>query len=271
MVDLMSLGSTSLMNFIRPMNVTAPLEPLFLLPEIKDPSKWREGKLPFADDDKHMFMAVLLANSFYVANQSVKEGEITKTSDLINPKWKGQIVIQDPSVSGNGSDWFAFVMTNILGPERGGQFMRELVNLQPVITRDSRQMTEWVARGKYQIGVAASVSTPVEFIKDGAPISFIRVKEPRTLSAGGGVIATFKDVPHPNARILYINWLLSKEGSTIYAPAYGYPSTRVDVPTEAFIPALVPAPGDVIPDQDYEIKKGELLKVAADLFGSLRQ
>ncbi len=271
LVDLMQLGSTSLTNFIQPMHVTVPIEPLLVLPDVIDPGKWREGKLPFADAERHMFMATLLANNFIVTNnEAVKESDITSTPDLLNPKWKGKIVIQDPGLAGNGNDWFSFTIINILGAEKGEAFMRNLVKQEPVLSRDSRQMTEWVARNKYSIAIAPSMSMAVEFIRNGAPISFARVKEPRSLSPGSGVISTFKEVPHPNAAKLYINWLLSKEGSTVFAPAYGYPSTRVDVPTDSFIPAMIPAPGDVIPDPDYELKKGELLKLAAEIFAGLR-
>ncbi len=270
--DIVQTGPASLINFIRPLNVTIPIEPLLVLPEVKDLSRWREGRYPFFDDEKHMFMMVLMASAYYVYNQDlVKKGEITLSTDIINPKWKGKIAMQDPSVSGGGSDWFTFTVTYILGTERGERFMRDLAKLEPIVTRDSRQLTEWVAREKYPIGIAPSVSMPVEFIRARAPISFAAVKEPRPLTPGGGVITTFKDSPHPNARKLYINWVLSKEGSTLYAPAHGYPSTRVDVPTEAFIPALIPAPGDVMLDQEYELKKGGMLKLAAEIFGSLRK
>ncbi len=270
--DIVQTGATSLINYIRPLNVTIPIEPLLVLPEVKDRSKWRLGKYPFIDDEKHMFMIVLLANSYYVYNKNlVREGEITATPDVLNPKWKGKITMQDPSVTGNGSDWFSFTVTKVLGPERGEKFMRDLIKQDPVVTRDSRQLTEWVAREKYPIGIAPSMSMPVEFIRAGAPIAFAAVNEPRSLTPGGGVITTFKDSPHPNARTLYLNWVLSKEGSTIYAPAHGYPPTRVDVPTDAFIPALIPKPEDIMPDQEYELKKGQLLKLSGEIFGSLRK
>jgi ABC-type Fe3+ transport system substrate-binding protein len=37
---------------------------------------------------------------------------------------------------------------------------------------------------------------------------------------------------HPNAAKLYLNWLLTKEGGTIFAKSTGDPSMRADVPTD---------------------------------------
>ncbi len=44
-------------------------------------------------------------------------------------------------------------------------------------------MVEWVARGKYAISIGPSMAIPSDFIKMGAPIAFIDVKEPRSFVA----------------------------------------------------------------------------------------
>jgi len=84
----------------------------------------------------------------------------------------------------------------------------------------------------------------------GAPFAFIDVKEPRRLNSGYGIICVFKKAPHPNATKLFVNWLLSKEGSSVFARATQYASTRADVPPEGILPIMVPRPGDVCPEAD---------------------
>ncbi len=268
--DIGFFGGTSFINDIKPMGINLPLEPLLVLPEVRDPKNWRGDKLPYFDKERMAFCVVSLATSYYQRNINlVNEKEITSSMDLLNPKWKGKIVMGDPGISGGANSWFTWIFEGILGKEQGSQFMKKLINQNPSITRDERQLTEWVARGKYDIGIGSSVSVPAKFIQMGAPIAFIDTKEPRYLSSGFGIVEAFRNAPHPNAAKLFLNWILSREGGTIFSRAAEYPSTRSDVPPGAILPILVPRPDDVDPYikyDHYESMKGEMRKVAAGIF-----
>ncbi len=268
--DAVIIGDTSWFDEVRPMKIAAPLDPLLVLPEVKDPTKWRGGKLPMMDESRQALAFATIADQFYTVNKEmVKEGEIATVTDLLKPAWKGKIVMNDPSMSGNGSAWFAFVMLKVLGEEKGGQFMRDLVKQGPIISRDSRQITEWVARGKYPLAVAASLGMPISFIKQGAPIRLARMKDGTVLTTGIGIVLSTNYAPHPAAAQLFLNWLLSKEGGNVWTQAYGYPSTRLDASTKGFLPEVIPASTDIYPDEAYIVKKAHLNKVAAEIFGPL--
>ncbi len=255
---------------IRPMKITAPLDPLLILPEVKDPTKWRGDKLPMMDDTHQALAFATIASQYYTVNQEmVKEGDLTTVTDLLKPAWKGKIVINDPTISGNGSAWFTFVVVKALGEEKGKQFMRDLVKQEPVISRDNRQMIEWVARGKYPVAVGATAGISISFIKQGAPVRMVRVKDGIVLTTGIGIAMVTNYAPHPAAAQVFANWLLSKEGGTVWSQAYGYPSTRLDVSTKGFLPEIIPLPTDIYPDEAYIIKKVETRKLAAEIFGSL--
>ncbi len=270
--DAIIVGDSNWFNEVRPMKITQPLEPLLILPEVNDPTKWRGGKLPMMDDTRQAVAIATIANQFYTVNQElVKEGELTTVTDLLKPAWKGKLVMNDPSLSGNGSAWFTFTMVKVLGEEKGKQFMRDLAKQEPVISKDSRQIIEWVARGKYPLAVGASLTMPISFIKQGAPIRLARVKDGTVLTTGVGIAMATNYAPHPAAAQLFINWLLSREGGTVWSQAYGYPSTRLDVTTKGFLPEIIPAPTDILPDEAYSLKKGEMLKVAVEVFGSLKK
>ncbi len=150
--------------------------------------------------------------------------------------------------------------------------MKNLVAQKPAITRDNRQMIEWVARGKYAISIGPSMAIPSDFIKMGAPIAFIDVKEPRSLSPSSGIISVFKNAPHPDAARLFLNWIMAKEGSQVFSSSYGYPSLRKDVSTEGILPIMLPRTGDVYPEwkyDDFGRLQGEMRKVAAKVFAPL--
>lgn len=264
-VDVGIVGVGPYFNTFKTM--TIPLKPMFVLEEVKKPDIWLGGSQPFYDDNS--LMVTLFPLQFYVINlDMVKMEELTSTLDLLNPKWKGQIVISDPRISGQANDWFIYTLVEILGREKGIQFMKDLLKQDPVITRDERLLTEWVAQRKYAIGVSPSTSIPIEFIKKGARIAFADVKEPRELTPGHGLLYAFKDSPHPKAQNLFVNWILSKEGSSVFAPALGYPSTRLDVPTDSFLPFMVPRKGDVNVYQKYDFAslKNEGIQIAREIF-----
>jgi ABC-type Fe3+ transport system substrate-binding protein len=48
--------------------------------------------------------------------------------------------------------------------------------------------------------------------------------------------------PHPNAAVIYLNWLLSKEGQALYSKGAETSSRRLGVPTD-IPPCFVPRPG----------------------------
>lgn len=273
LADVGLMGPTTFTNELVPLNALIPLDPVLILPDVKDPSKWLDGRLPYLDKGHMAFRVVLTALPFYSRNTDlVKPEEINYSTDLLNPKWKGKIAMNDPSISGNAADWFAFTLMETMGMEKGLQFMQGLAKQEPQVTRDERLLAEWIAKGKYAIGTGSSPSAPAQFIKMQAPIAFIETKEPKSMSSGSGLLEMFKDGPHPNASKLFVNWILSKEGSAIYAPASEYPSARVDVPKDSFLSALVPKAGDVDPVEKYERyeeRKGELRKVSAEIFGHL--
>ena len=50
-----------------------------------------------------------------------------------------------------------------------------------------------------------------------------------------------KDGPHPNAVKLFVNWLMSQEGQTVFGKAKGASSPRNDV--QDFMPEVVRVPG----------------------------
>ena len=57
-------------------------------------------------------------------------------------------------------------------------------------------------------------------------------KEGIYASSGSGNLVILKHAPHPNATKVFVNWLLSKEGQTIFTNAMGQPTRRFDVDTQ---------------------------------------
>ncbi len=268
--DVGMLGVSTTINDLKPKGMIVPLDKFLLLPEVTDQMKWKGGKLPYLDKT-HMAFGFVAMNShaIIINSQLVKDGEITSQRDLLNPKWKNKIVMSDPSVSGNANTWFGHVLLDLYGKNEGKKFMQELAKQNPLVGRDERMIVEWVARGKYPIGIGPSPRQVLAFKAAGAPIVWPKLKETPAVTAGTGVVSLFDKVPHPNAATLFINWLLSKEGGEVFSKGIGYPSVRVDVSAEGFDPMLVPGPTAVSEGEDTQLAKGELRKTAVEIFGHL--
>lgn len=263
-------GGTTITQVLHPNGVVDPIEPALLLPEVIDPKLWREGKLPFVGKERTSFMFLAYSTPALAINTDlVKPEEIKSFNDLLNPKWKGKIVMNDPSVRGIGLKAFGFVG----GVRMGMDFMRELAKQEPIILRDQRLQGEWLAKGKYPVAFAPDDQVMTDFIKVGAPVRVIEAQEGGFLTGGFGHVCLLNRAPHPNAAKVFINWHLSKEGQTIFSQAYGAPSQRLDTPTEGINPVRLLKPGVSYfngDDPDFEAKLNtEYAKLAKDIFGAL--
>ncbi len=269
LADVGHLGETTHTMDIKPLGVTVPLTNLLVLPEVTNPSNWITGKLPYVDRDQHILMFMSLASpSVMVNTDMVKEGEITSFMDVLKPQWKKKIILSDPTVSGPSPNTLA-TLVRVLGREKALDVFRQLAAQEPVISRDTRLIQEWVARGRYPVSIGASQTVYSEFKAAGAPVQFLILKEPRFTSGGPGNISVFSNNPHPKAAQLYINWLLSKEGSTIWSKGTGYPAGRVDISKEGLDPSFVPRGDEVFPDEELLNLRVEMRKIAAEIFGPL--
>jgi len=247
-VDVYGAGSNGMMQLLKPAGLLGALEPMLILPEVTDGKNWSTGKVPFVDKDK-TFMgmtAVPLGGAIYNTTL-IKKGEIAYYKDLLKPQYKGKITINDPTTTGAGGDFFLHLTVNIWDLDQARDYLRQLVVQQEaVIERDNRIHTESVARGKYAIGLAPNDSNLSALLDQGAPIDMAFFKEGVRLGYAASVIGMPVKSSHPNAAKLFVNWLLSKEGATVFSKVYGSPSLRNDVPTEGINPIFIRQPGEKI-------------------------
>jgi iron(III) transport system substrate-binding protein len=242
-VDVVVHGTTSVINGLLPEAAIDPIIPALMGPD-NDPSKWRGGAYEFADEEgKYALLFLGGLKIPLVYNPSlVQPGEITSYRDLLDPKWKGKIAMLDPRVAGAGLASSIFMFTS---PELGKDYLAALFKQDVVITKDDRQLTDWIARGQYPIGLASNDFTALDMKARGVPIESLpahAVKEGTYVTAAWGSVALLKQAPHPNAARVYLNWLLSKEGQEGVAQASGYPSRRLETSKAGLREGVVPRP-----------------------------
>ncbi len=266
-VDLFITGGITPFVSLQPAGLLEPLKPLLILPEVTNPKAWWGGGLWFSDKGKNLVSSPILTTSQYeIANSNmVKKGEITSYRDFLKPKWKGKIVMNDPTISGAGSRWFSVVTEKIMGVD----FMRELAKQDIVVIRDQRLQMEWVSRGNYPIILGPQPTVTAEFVTAGAPLMPIEVSEGGWLGGGPGLVMYVNKAPNPNAAKIFINWFHTKEGQSIYGRISRTESARLDVSNDYLEPAERRKPNVkyfISEEEDFIMKLDNLMKLAGQIF-----
>ena len=227
-IDLHIGGTSSIITGLLAQNQLEPVMPNLLLAEVRDPKYWWGGHI-WADNAKRFIygFTAYMTETIWYNSTLVKPEEISSWDSLLEPRWKGRIVILDPRTPGSGESTWAFLLR-----VKGEQFLNKLAAQEMTVGRNLRQLAEIVARGKSAISVGLSYYTYVPFIKAGLPVKPIStIKEGYYAASGSGNVVVLKDVAHPNATKVFVNWLLSKDGQTALTKALGQPTRRFDVDT----------------------------------------
>ncbi|MBI4334013.1 MAG: extracellular solute-binding protein [Chloroflexi bacterium] len=271
LVDVISQGASYILSDMKPAGIVASVEPMLILPEVTDAKAWTGGN-PFLDRDKLVIPFSASFNSYLGYNtELVKKGEIGSYQDLLDPKWKGKIVMRDPTGPGSGNAWVGF-LTTLWGLDKTKDYLRQFVKQEPVLSRDLRLIAESVAKGKYSLAVGPYPPGWLELEQLGAPVTLGRVKDGLSVTAGGGCLSLPSgQLPHPNAAKVFINWLLTKEGQALFSEVYLRPSARLDVPPPKDYPGLLPLPGEkVVPStEEGVLLDTQLFQVAKEIFAPL--
>ncbi len=272
--DVMITGQPDLIGIL-PQGAFDPLESTLVLPEVVEKKLWYDARFDWADAKaSYIFNFSLYPMHMLVINTDlVRPGEIQSYSDLLNPKWNGKILINDPTVSGAGSNFFNAMVYNKLADL---DLLRHLAATNNMTTRDLDLQVDWVARGKYPVALWSSPGALSKFTKAGAPVRPIDdIKEGTSAGAAGSALGFLNKAPHPNAARVFINWFLSKEGQGVVQEIIRKQTRRVDVPTEGLDTFETRRPGVKyfpMPNEKEEFISNEGKKyteLAAQLFAPL--
>jgi len=227
--DVITSSWDTLSYNLLPMGAIEPMEQFWILPEVKDPANWWGGHIWTDGAKKFAYspLAYMLDNIWYNTGHA-KQDELRSYDDLLNPKWKGKIAVWDPR-SGGGA---ALGIWSYLWLTKGEAYLRRLVQQNLQLVEDRRLVADSLARAKAAVAIGATYYSYAAFIKAGLPVKPLPPsKEGTYVSVGNGGPVVVKNHPHPNAAKVYVNWLLSKEGQTLYSKVFGQATRRLDVDT----------------------------------------
>ena len=153
----------------------------------------------------------------------IDDSEAPKTWDeLLDEKWKGQIVMTDPAQASTTKYWMAAMMQN---PNYGEEFFQKLHDNGCELESGTTSTHNQVAAGSYKVGICLDYVS-ANLISEGSPMNFHYTDtDVVTMTSPVGLIANCANPE--NGKKLY-DFILSKEGQEILV-ANNLVSVRDDV------------------------------------------
>jgi iron(III) transport system substrate-binding protein len=202
------------------------------------------------------------ASRFFLLHNTVKvksEDAPKSWTDLLDPKWKGQVAMGHPAFSGCMGVW-----TLSLKKLYGWEFFEKLAKNNPRIGRSAGDPITLLTAGECLVA-PGSANGAYPAAEKGNPIGINHPTDGLVLCVTPSAIPA--NAPHPNAGRLFMEWLLSEGYSRLIA-SDGSEPIRVGVPPRPDEPPL--AEQKVIHVTVEEIRKGvpEVIEQWRDTFGS---
>jgi iron(III) transport system substrate-binding protein len=228
-VDLHVGGAESAVTGLLAEKALDPVEPYFILPEIKDPRQWWGGHIWVDNARRFIYaFAAYQTMSLWCNPNEYKPAEFQSFDDLLSPRLQGAIGISDPRAPGSGNSLWSYLLS-----VKGEGYLQNLVAQRLFVARDLRSLGESLSSGKIAVTLGIGYSELLPFIKAGLPVAPLPYPKEGLYTTGGyGHLMVIKNPPHPNAAKVFANWLLGRDGQEIFSRIMGIGSRRLDVGTK---------------------------------------
>jgi len=168
-------------------------------------------------DDKIQIFGIEYVAVLY-NKELVKPGDIPKRyEDLTDPKWRGKIVMANPTSHATTISWLVGLKEKVFSTENAWMtFVKGLAANKPMFVSSFGPTPAPIESGEKLIGI----SMPKYILtKAPAPLDWARVEQPLLGTPRGMGIAN--KAPHPNAAKLFFDYWLSRESAKILAEKVG--------------------------------------------------
>lgn len=202
------------------------------------PDSAKDYPAAYKDADGLWTAQVLNFLGVSVNTSLVKPGDEPKSyQDLLDPKWKGKIAWTTQMTQGGAPGFIGTILLS-MGQDKGMDFLRRLAPQMVSVPANQRVVLDQVIAGEYPMALATFTHHANISANQGAPVKWLKL-EP--LTANMDPIFLIKGGPHPNAGKLFIDFVLSKEGQTVFRDADYLPA---DPSVPARTPELKPEAGN---------------------------
>jgi len=134
--------------------------------------------------------------------------------DLLNPKFRGKVVMPDPTQHTTTMQWLASLY-KIMGKEKADKFIRDLGATKPILAESFASSAERVSTGETPIAISL-VRYVVTFAEKTAPVDYVRISK---MLSTGQFLALSHKAPRPSAGKAFIDFFLTPESMKLLAKA----------------------------------------------------
>ncbi len=214
--DIWWTTTSNVVSVAAPAGMLQPFEPFLIVPEVKDINQWRHPKYIYGDAAKMVFTHSHEISFSAYRNIDVEKGVDTNNLDaLLDPKLKGKVIMRDASQPNAGAWSIA-----PLYKAKGGDFLTKVLKQQdPKVVENPQQLDSTIIRGGAAVAFGMQGSAYSKCVKDAGCKNVQPLGKLAAVSSRG--LAVFKNAPNPEATKIFINWLLSKEGQTLFMKEWG--------------------------------------------------
>ena len=197
-------------------------------------------KTQFKDPQNRWFATTGYFAGFCVNTEVLKKNNLpmpTSWQDLLNPVYKGQIVM--PNAASSGTGYLQIVsLLQMKGEEKGWQYLKDLDKNMAQYIKSGSRPCKMAATGEYAIGLSFAFSG-VKQIMEGYPIKLVIPSE------GAGyeieVSMLMKSSKNKEDSKQFLDWLLTLDAAKLYGERAEMSSVPGAKPTEAVLKAGLPA------------------------------
>jgi iron(III) transport system substrate-binding protein len=197
-------------------------------------------KTQFKDPQNRWFATTGYFAGFCVNTEVLKKNNLpmpTSWQDLLNPVYKGQIVMPNAASSGTGYLQIVSIL-QMKGEEKGWQYLKDLDKNMAQYIKSGSRPCKMAAAGEYAIGLSFAFSG-VKQIMEGYPIKLVIPSE------GAGyeveVSMLMKSSKNKDDAKQFLDWLLTLDAAKLYGERAEMSSVPGAKPTEAVLKAGLPA------------------------------
>jgi len=176
--------------------------------------------LPPAAFPKHRHYVADRFNFFTIAYNTklVKPEDVPSSyEDLLHPRLAGKVGLEAGDV-----DWFG-AMIRHMGEAKGLAFFRKLSDTRPQVRTGHTLMAELVASGEIPLAATVYNHNAERLTVKGAPIKW---KALAPTFGRPNAVGVARQASHPNAALLFADFMLSHEGQSIIKERNRVPASR---------------------------------------------
>ena len=176
--------------------------------------------------------------------------------DLVNPKYKGMLVMADPTLHVTTIQWLSS-LHRIMPKDKTEKFIRDLAAMKPTLVESMLPVSERVATGEIPIGLTF-VKYAYTAAKGGAPLDYVRIE--KMLGDAHFAVLSSK-APRPNAGKAFIDFYLDDESMKILAQSGEFANRKGIYPPLPGAEKIQYTQMEVLEAKAFEEKKKEFGKI----------